>query len=152
MDSFGSPFSWEFKINPFMISECDQSGNSKRIPFGIQNESFLSINLRWLAPLCKKPEVSQNFLAQTAKTARDASAKSVWSWWKNVLFRKFVCIQLHISCNLNLIPEADHHFLFYGNASAFITPEPSYRLQHVEVSYSFLHFFSFSVCSSSTLS
>ena len=44
--------------------------------------------------------------------------------------------------NLDLTPNADDHFLFYANAPAFIFPEPSYRLQHMEVSYSILHFFS----------
>ena len=45
--------------------------------------------------------------------------------------------------NLDLIPKADHHFLFYGNAPAFISPESSFRLQHMEVSNSILHFFIF---------
>ena len=46
----------------------------------------------------------------------------------------------YIFCLFHLIPKADHYFLFYGNAPAFISPESSYRLQHMEVSYSILHF------------
>ena len=78
--------------------------------------------------------------SKTQKNVGDVHAKSLWrSQCKTYISEKNRRSIISIS-NLDLILKEDHHFLCYGNAPAFISPESAERLQRMEVSYSFMLF------------